>query len=256
MVRQPFGGQHVSMRQLTWRKHTEWPLLLAALILLVAYSVEVIGNVSGPKAQILDAVIWAAWALFIIDYVVNLLLAERRLRWFVRNLHELAILVLPVLRPLRLLRLLVLLRMMERFGSHALRGRVVMYVISSAVLLTYVGALAALDAEQDVPGSNIRNFGDSLWWALVTITTVGYGDHYPVTLVGRLIAAGLMVGGIAVIGVVAAALASWLVVQVGERAAVETRDAEEPLQRKLDTMEAKLDRVTSLLEQGGQSVDR
>jgi voltage-gated potassium channel len=237
---------------MTWRKRTEWPLLLAALILLVAYSIEVIGNLSGTKAQILDAVIWVTWALFIIDYVVNLVLAERRLRWFVRNLHELVILTLPVLRPLRLLRLIMLLRLMERFGSRALRGRVVVYVIGSAVLLTYVGALAVLDAEQNVPGSNIRNFGDALWWALVTITTVGYGDHYPVTLVGRLVAAGLMIGGIAVIGVVAAALASWLVDQVGSRAAAETRDAEEPLQRKLDAMESKLDRLTALLEQEGR----
>ena len=236
------------MRQMTWRKHTEWPLLFAALILLVAYSIEVIGNLSGRRAQILDVVIWVTWALFIIDYVVNLVLAERRMRWFVRNLHEVVILALPVLRPLRLLRLIILLRLMQRFTSHALRGRVVVYVIGSAVLLTYLGALAVLDAEQNVAGSNIQNFGDALWWALVTITTVGYGDHYPITLVGRLVAAGLMIGGIAVIGVIAAALASWLVDQVGVRTAIETREVEEPLRRKLETMEAKLDRLTALLD--------
>lgn len=236
---------------MTWRKHTEWPLLLAALVLLVAYSVEVIGNFSGRSAQVLDAVIWATWALFIIDYLVNLVLAERRMRWFVRNLHEVVILALPVLRPLRLLRLITLLRQMERFAGHALRGRVVIYVIGSAVLLTYVGALAALDAEQNVAGSNIRNFGDALWWSLVTITTVGYGDHYPVTLVGRLVAAGLMIGGIAVIGVIAASLAAWLVDQVGTRAAVETREVEEPLLRKLDEMQSKLDRLTALLDPDG-----
>lgn len=240
------------MKQLTWRKRTEWPLLLAALIFVVTYSIEVIGNFSGRRAQILDAVIWVTWTLFIIDYIVNLVLAEQRLRWFVRNLHEVVILVLPVLRPLRLLRLIVLLRLMGRFGSHALRGRIAVYVIGSAVLLTYVGALAVLDAEQNVPGSNIRNFGDALWWALVTITTVGYGDHYPITLVGRVVAVGLMIGGISVIGVIAASLASWLVDQVGSRAASEARDAEEPLQRKLDAMEAKLDHLTALWERDGR----
>lgn len=252
MVQQPHYGQHVFMRQMTWRKHTEWPLLLAALVLLITYSIEVIGNLSGRRAQILDVVIWVTWALFIIDYAANLVLAERRMRWFVRNLHEVVILALPVLRPLRLLRLIILLRLMQRFTSHALRGRVVIYVIGSAVLLTYLGALAVLDAEQNVAGSNIRTFGDALWWALVTITTVGYGDHYPITLVGRLVAAGLMIGGIAVIGVIAAALTSWLVDQVGVRTSIETREVEEPLRRKLQTMEAKLDRLTALLDRDSE----
>ena len=235
------------MKQMTWRKYAEWPLFVAALALLVAYSVEVIGNISGTRALALDSVIWASWGLFILDYVVNLVLAERRLRWFVRNLHEVAILALPVLRPLRLLRLIILLRRMQNLAGHALRGRVIIYVGGSAVLLTYLGALAVLDAEQNVAGSNIRNFGDALWWSAVTITSVGYGDHYPITLVGRLVAVSLMVGGIAVLGLITATLASWLIDQVGTRAAHDTREAEAPLRRQLVEMETKLDRLEALL---------
>jgi voltage-gated potassium channel len=233
---------------MTWRKYTEWPLLLAALVFLVAYSVEVIENVSGRRALLFDEIIWTTWGLFIVDYVVNLVLAERRLRWFVRNLHEVVILALPVLRPLRLLRLLTLLRQMQRFAGHALRGRIVVYVLGSAVLLTFVGALAVLDAEQNVAGSNIRNFGDALWWSAVTITTVGYGDHYPITLIGRLVAVALMIGGIAVLGVVTAALASWLVDQVGTRTAADTREIEAPLRREIAEITAKLDRLTAMLD--------
>jgi voltage-gated potassium channel len=236
------------MKQATWRKYTEWPLLLAALVFLVAYSVEVIGNVSGHRALLLDEIIWTTWGLFIVDYVVNLVLAERRLHWFVRNLHEVVILALPALRPLRLLRLFTLLRQMQHFAGHALRGRVVVYVLGSAVLLTFVGALAVLDAEQDVAGSNIRNFGDALWWSASTITTVGYGDHYPITLIGRLVAVALMIGGIAVLGVITAALASWLIEQVGARTAADTREIEAPLRREIAEITAKLDRLTALLE--------
>jgi voltage-gated potassium channel len=240
------------MKQTTWRKYSEWPLLLAALVFLVAYAVEVIGNVSGRRALLLDEIIWTTWGLFILDYVVNLVLAERRLRWFARNLHEVVILALPVLRPLRLLRLLTVLRQMQHFAGHALRGRVVVYVLGSAVLLTFVGALAVLDAEQNVAGSNIRNFGDALWWSTVTITTVGYGDHYPITLVGRLVAVALMIGGIAVLGVITAALAAWLVDQVGTRTAAETREIEAPLRREIAEMSAKLDRLTGMLDPDNQ----
>jgi voltage-gated potassium channel len=236
------------MKQLVWRKRTQWPMLAAALIFLVAYSIEVIGNLSARQSVVYDWIIWGSWAIFIIDYIANLILAERRLHWFVRNLHEVVILALPVLRPLRLLRLVSLVRVMQNFAGQAFRGRVVSYVLGAAVLLTYVGALAVLDAEQDVSGSNIRNFGDAIWWSAVTITTVGYGDHYPITLVGRLVAVGLMIGGIAVLGVVTAALASWLIEQVGDRTTRAADDAEAATRTELARVAAQLDRLTALME--------
>jgi voltage-gated potassium channel len=236
------------MKQSAWRRATEWPLLAAAVVFLVAYSIEVIGNYSNSRSLPFDIVIWSTWGLFVVDYGVNLWLAEKRRRWFIRNLHEVAILALPALRPLRLLRLLTLLRLMREF-SRAFRGRIVAYVISSAVLLTYIGALAGLDAEQDVPGSNIKNFGDALWWSIVTITTVGYGDHYPITFVGRAVAVGLMVGGIAVLGVITAALASWLVEQVSVRAGVEVEEADVTLRSELSAMAMKIEHLTAIIEQ-------
>jgi voltage-gated potassium channel Kch len=58
-----------------------------------------------------------------------------------------------------------------------------------------------LDAERADARANIRSFDDALWWSATTITTVGYGDHYPVTAQGRLVAAGLMLGGIALLAI-------------------------------------------------------
>lgn len=236
------------MTQHRWRRYTEWPLVVVSLIFLIAYSIQVISNLSDRQAAGIETVIWVTWALFAVDYIANLLLAPQRGRWFLFNLHELAILALPVLRPLRLLRLLTLLRVMHRAAGGALRGRVLTYVLGSALLLTYSGALAVLDAEENADGSNIKGFGDALWWALTTITTVGYGDHYPVTFLGRCVAAGLMIGGIAVLGVVTAAFASWLVEAVAVNTANEVESTEEPLREEIARLSAKLDRLTDLLD--------
>jgi voltage-gated potassium channel len=235
------------MSQSVWRKYAEWPLLAAAIVFLIAYSIEVIENLPDGRSAVFEWIIWVTWALFVMDFVANLILAERRARWLVRNLHEVVILALPVLRPLRLLRLLTLLRLMKNFAGHALRGRVVTYALGGAIMATYLGALAVLDAEQDAPGSNIRNFGDALWWAVVTLTTVGYGDHYPVTFLGRCVAVGLMIGGIALLGVVTAAIASWLVEQVGTRADDAT-DAEIATTVEYQRLSAQLDQLTELVQ--------
>ena len=68
-----------------------------------------------------------------------------------------------------------------------------------------------LDVERTAAKANIHTFSDALWWAVSTITTVGYGDHYPVTLAGRAIAIVLMLAGVGIFGVVAASAAAWFV---------------------------------------------
>jgi voltage-gated potassium channel len=146
------------------------------------------------------------------------------------------VIVLPLLRPLRLLRLIPLLSVLNRRAKSRLRGRVVIYVAGGAAMLALCGSLAVLDAERSSPEANITDFGDASWWAVTTMTTVGYGDRYPVTGVGRLAAFGLMVGGIALLGTVTATLASWLV----EAVAAE-KDQAEDLQATVRRLEAKVD---------------
>lgn len=113
---------------------------------------------------------------------------------------------------------------LNRYASLSLRGKVGVYLFGSVTLIIFVGSVAALDAERGSSGP-IQSFGEALWWSVTTISTVGYGDAYPVTTTGRFVAAGLMLAGIAVIGVVTAAFASWLVervAQIEEDAEVET----------------------------------
>ncbi len=236
------------MNQATWEARAEWPLAGAAIVFLIAYSTQVIGKPTGTSATILTSVIWIIWTVFLIDYAARLYLAERRRRWFLRNIHELLIVALPMLRPLRLLRLITLLRTLHKIGGHALRGRLITYVIASVTILSYVAALTVLDVERNAPGATITSMGDALWWAMATITTVGYGDFYPVTVIGRLIAVALMIGGIAVLGVVTATLASWLVESVAAETTAEVESGDQALQKELAEVKEQL---RLLLESNG-----
>ena len=166
---------------------------------------------------------WITWGIFAIDLVVRLSLADDRLRYLARHWYDVLVIALPLLRPLRLLRLIPLIAVLNRRAQTKLRGRVAIYVAGGASLLAFCAALAVLDAERSSPNANITDFGDAIWWAVTTMTTVGYGDRYPVTGVGRLAAFGLMVGGIALLGTVTATLASWLV----EAVAAEKEQAED-----------------------------
>ncbi|MEO5778535.1 potassium channel family protein [Arthrobacter oryzae] len=235
----------------TWSKYSEWPMLGVAVLFLAAYSAQVIASLRPAQHSALEAVIWVTWAVFAFDYAIHLWLAPRRKRWFLKNLHELALLILPVLRPLQLLRLITLMQFFHRAGGNALRGRIVAYVMASAALLIYAGALAVLDVEQNAEGSNLTTFGDALWWAMTTITTVGYGDHYPVTGLGRLVAAGLMVGGVAVIGVVTASVASWLVENVADRD-TDAAGNDPALTREVARLSRQIDQLSAQLADRGQ----
>jgi voltage-gated potassium channel len=84
------------------------------------------------------------------------------------------------------------------------------------VLLVSVATLAVLQAERGHPDAHITDFGQAVWWAITTITTVGYGDMYPVTTTGRVIAALLMIGGISLVGSITATIASWIVQSVAD----------------------------------------
>ena len=114
-----------------------------------------------------------------------------------------------------------------RANSKPIRGWIVgrtvfTYVLGVAVMAIGLGAIAALDAEQDAKGANIVTFGDALWWAATTVTTVGYGDRFPITAEGRVIAIALMVVGIAMVGAVTASIAAWMVAQVQQDRSQET----------------------------------
>lgn len=124
--------------------------------------------------------------------------------------------LVPVFRPLRVLRVLSALRLVQRVMTRRLVGRTSVYVAATALICILLGAVAILDVERGHPDANITSFGDAIWWAVVTSATVGYGDFYPVTVAGRLIAVALMIVGIALLGAITAGVASWVMQAVAE----------------------------------------
>ncbi len=84
------------------------------------------------------------------------------------------------------------------------------YASLSTLLLGFSGALAAYQQERGAPGATMRTFGDAVWWAASTLSTVGYGDVTPVTTLGRVIATGMMACGLGLLGAVTGSFSSWL----------------------------------------------
>jgi voltage-gated potassium channel len=211
---------------------------------LVVYSIDVLaGRLPASTHHALEVIDYVIWAAFAVEYVSRISLARDHFGYWWRHLPDLGIIALPILRPLRLLRLVMLLRVLNRPVVDSVHGRVAVYGVSGAALLVYCAALAELDAERHAAGANITTFADAIWWAVVTVCTVGYGDRYPVTGEGRLIGAGLMVGGIALLAAITASFATWLI----DRLHVEEVELEEANRQDLRDLQDQLDRMEQVL---------
>ena len=197
-------------------RRTDWPLAGVALTFLGLYSVRVLMQPQGGVAKAIDLALVAVYAIFVADYLARLLLAQPRGRWFVKHLWELPIILLPFFRPLRLLSLAVVVTALQQAVGRSIRGQVAVYTACGATIVVYAAALAILDVEGNHADAKIKTLGDALWWASTTVTTVGYGDLHPVTGAGRLVGVALMIGGITLLGLVTATLASWIVERVAD----------------------------------------
>lgn len=196
---------------LRWESFTYWPLTVAALLFLVAYTFQIIGDLDGVWAVVTSVVVAATWVMFIVDYLVRLAASRPRALWFRKHLFDVAVVLLPTLRPIRLLGAFTRLKWFTRTAGDSLRARMLIYGAGAALLLIWQAALAVLGAERHASGANITSFGDAIWWAFCTVTTVGYGDFAPVTVPGRIVAVLLMIGGVVLVGLIVASFSSWVV---------------------------------------------
>lgn len=241
----PADARAEGPRVAAWQSRTEWPLAALAGLFLAGYAVQVLARGLDRSARTaLNDTVWAIWLLFALDFIVRALLARRHVRYIWRHLADVVIIALPMLRPLRVLRLIMLMRMLNRRLAETLRGRVVVYGAFTAVLLVFCSSLAVLQAERGARGANIESFGDALWWSVVTICTVGYGDHFPVTLNGRFVGAALMISGVGLFGVVTASFAAWLVDQLRD----EEHEIEQTTHADVLALRAQLDRIEQRLD--------
>ncbi|MCB5164883.1 potassium channel family protein [Streptomyces bambusae] len=225
--------------QLRWERRTQVPLFVCAVAFAVAYAVPIIAPDADPVVQEACLLVeWLVWGAFALDYLVRLGLSADRRRFVRTHWLDLGAVLLPMIQPLRLLRLVATLLLVGRRARMAPQIKLTTYVTGAVVGLLMFGSLAVLSVERGAPGGNIRNLGDAVWWSFTTMTTVGYGDHAPTTGLGRMIAVGLMLSGIALLGVVTANIAAWFI------ARFERDDREERLQTA--AIEALTDEVRAL----------
>ncbi|WMT40913.1 ion channel [Paenibacillus sp. D2_2] len=172
------------------------------------------------------------WAVFFVDYIIRLALSENKWKFF--REHPLDFIsILPIdhilrtarfVRIIRLLRLLMIMNRRTALFDLFLKKYKIDNLLLLVMTMLFVVALPMKLIEPD-----IHTYEDALWWAIVTMTTVGYGDISPVTTVGRIIASVLMLSGIGVIGVV-----------TGTVAAIFTRGANTELPQELIDVKSKI----------------
>ncbi|MDN3020498.1 potassium channel family protein [Streptomyces sp. S.PB5] len=232
-----------------WEHLTQRPLMALAVVFAVAYAVPIVDDAAGQSlTTVCTAIEWAVWGAFAADYLVRLSLSRDRRRFVRKHWLDLGAVVLPLIQPLRLLRVVATLLLVQRRARMASQIRLTTYVAGAVVGLLMFGSLAVLSAERDSPDGNIRTLGDAVWWSFTTMTTVGYGDHAPTTGLGRIIAVGLMLSGIALLGVVTANIAAWFIARF-EKDDVEERLQTEAIVALTEEVKALRAQVTALQEQ-------
>jgi voltage-gated potassium channel len=175
---------------------------------------------TSPTHHVLEYADTALCLLFLIDFARNLKRAPNRTRYFVRggwldlisSVPTIGILRLArVVRIARVVRLLRAMRSVRSIGQIIMRHRRQSALLAattvSGLLLTFA-SVAVLQFERQ-SDANIKSAGDAIWWAFATITTVGYGDRYPVTFEGRMVAAVLMIAGVGLFGAMSGFVGSW-----------------------------------------------
>ena len=196
-------------------------IIVLSIYVLGALIIETIFKLPPEISRILSLLDNAICLFFLADFTYRFYKADNKrtcMRWGWIDLVS-CIPAVDFLRGGRTIRLIRLLRILRAFRStkhlvhHIFKSRVqgtFSAVATIAVLMVIFSAIAILQVETD-PNSNIKTAENALWWAYVTITTVGYGDKFPVTTEGRIIAALLMTVGVGLFGTFTAYVASWFI---------------------------------------------
>ena len=229
-----------------WDKGNRWALLATAAVFLALYAIRVIAQPPAVAAVAIEIALDALWAFYAVDYALTMYVAEHSWKWMSKHILGLLILVAPLIPALHFVRVVAALYALHRGSLTWVRGHINIYIASAGVLLLSTGALLVLEAERGAPGASIKNYTDALWWAFVSVTTIGYGEYYPVTATGKLITVAVVIAGIALIGVITGACAAWVIKEIslnGDKTAPVTTAQADKIERKLEMLS---DRVVEL----------
>jgi voltage-gated potassium channel len=235
-----------------WGKVLEAPMLLVAFWILVEWYLNAKGLSSPQLNHATNLVVWIA---FVFETVLLTLLVQNKLDYLVGNWLNLVIIVLgipviwglfPHVGILRSLRLLIVLGLLINL-SHNVRRILSSNHLGSTLLLSFVfvsiaGVLmAGLDPAIKTPW-------DGIWWAWVTVTTVGYGDVVPTSVAGKLLASILMLLGLGLFSLLTATISVFFISRSEEGIEEEIEEKEVETMKKLDGIEKRLDEMADSIE--------
>lgn len=205
----------------------EVPMLVLGFAWLILLGVELLWEAVWRQNPILDVLSAAIWIVFIINFVVELVLAPRKADYFKRNWLTALSLILPALRVLRLVRVVRFMRAaraargirlvrvigslnrgMRALGA-TMRRRGFGYVVATTILITLGGAAGMFGFENDFP-DGLHSYGEALWWTAMIMTTMG-SAYWPQSPEGRVLCVCLALYAFAVFGYVTATLATYFI---------------------------------------------
>lgn len=195
-----------------WEDRTSTPMFVASVLYLLAFAAPIMSTrIQEPYDGYLNIIQMILWGLFAADYCVRLYLAPRRLYFITHNLMNLAIVLLPAWRIVSFLAMIHLTanRQYKRLSELAMK------LFGYTAIFIIMFALSIYSVESSEPGSMIRDLPTAYWWTFTTLATVGYGDVYPITGIGRVIAVVVMLYGVGLVAVATGALASWIIEKIG-----------------------------------------
>ena len=197
-----------------WEERSSTPMFVASVLYLLAFAAPIMSTrIQEPYDGYLNIIQLILWGLFAADYCIRLYLAPRRLYFITHNLMNLAIVLLPAWRIVSFLAMIHLTtnRQYKRLSELAVK------LFGYTAIFIIMFALSIYSVESSEPGAMIRDLPTAYWWMFTTLATVGYGDVYPVTGIGRVIAVIVMLYGGGLVAVATGALASWIIEKIGGR---------------------------------------
>ena len=237
----PSGGRNDLVDSI--EEVTKYPLAILGIAWMVIAIVVLTSDLNGSASTALVVTLFVLWAIALLEYLVRLVVAPDRRGYLKRRWVEPATVVVPPLQGWHFFgmeRMSLLVYEGELRAESILKHHSLFRVLIAAAGTLFLGAWAVLLFEEKAKGSNIHSYPDALWWAIVTVTTVGYGDRFPVTAGGRAVAVVLMLVGIGLIGVLTATVASVFVKEHTDATKDEYRKGHADLGQRLSEISDRL----------------
>lgn len=211
-------------RRALYERRSAFPVFVLGVLFVMGF----IQVISGSDVTTGRWLMLVGWLGFVVDLIWRWVIAEDRRHFPRQNWFACLAVVIPVFRVLFIAYVFARLAT----GRQRIKSRVQVYAAYLTVLVIVFGAAIVLGAERGYPGSNIETYPEAVWWACVTVTTVGYGDFVPVSPLGRTVATLMLVNGVVLISVVTATIASRFVADpAAGKEAVTLQDIDERLTR-------------------------